>query len=460
MNITISKISSLFLLLFIVALCSLWLNNIGNKWWYPPIIAACAALSIISSLFLGDSDSIARNIAQGVEKFLFATEFRALVSLGALLVVSIGVTWLVWRSWPADKEYLAIQVYRKSPVQGNYAVGTVVFVHSVTDGITRQDTVGETGFAKITGVPIPTSAAIQMNEARNNIQWTWGTAAFDIKELPMTRSYNLTEVPLENWTQLATPSINILSTVNPAQKLMNRQAAFMKGDASFQKDNAPWGLPDADLVINRYSYILGLTPQRLPRWVAYAYTPSTREFIRKFQFQIDPAIPEDVQPTKQDYNMSGYDRGNLVSQMDVAFKGELAMMEADYLTVITPQTPTLNRIQWAELERATRQLATLVGQVYILAGPLYLGGKELKTIGPHKIPVPTHFFRIVCWIVSGEVKTAAYLVPNDITKNMKVRSFAVSISEIENKAHIVCLPNLHQEIDQTIKTQVHYLPGL
>ena len=460
MTIKVLKLSSLVLLLGIVALCSLWLNNIGNKWWYSPLVASFAALGIFSSWFLGDKDSISKNIAQSIEKFLFASKNKAFLTLVILLLVFTSMALLAFRTWPANREYLAIQAYRKSAVKNNFAVGVIVFVHSVTDGITRQDTINENGFAKISGIPIPTSAAIQLNEVRNGTLWTWGTSAFDIKELPLTRSFDLAEIPLDKWTQVATPSSNILSTVNLEQKITKYQTVSMKGDISFQKDNAPWGLPEADLIINRYSYILGLTQQRTPKWVAYSYSPSSLELTRKNQFQADPAIPKDVQATNDDYKNSGYDKGHLVAPRDVEFKGELAMLEADYLTTLTPQTPELNRHQWLNLERATRQLAMSVGQVYILAGPLYLDDKKLKTIGPNKIPVPTHFFRIVCWISSGELKTASYLVPNDINKNLNVSSFGASINEIEKKANFICMPNLKAKNVQSLKTQVFNLPGL
>lgn len=458
------KIISVVLLLTTVALCSIWLNNIGNKWWYPPILTVIAAIGVLSSWFLGSSESFAKNAAVEVVNFLFVSQLRAWVTVGILAVSIIGSLVLVLHTWPKEKEYLAVQAYRGSPVQGTYAIGVAVIVHSVTDGMTRCTAIDKSGYAKILGIEVPTSAMIQLNETRRDGEWGWGPGLIDIEKLPKSFKYDLAKVPAEEWRKVAVPASDVGGALQPWPRdsvaPVAQRTVSMIGDKSFRNINAPWGLPDADLIIDRYSYILGLTAARTPRWIAYALSPAPLDTMREFHYDFDPAVPKEKQPSFQDYSRSGYDRGNLVSQMDVAFKGALAVREAQYMTTLTPQTPALNRGVWHKLEMATRKLAGSVGQVYVLTGPLYLYDGEPRTIGSYKVPVPTHFFRIVCWLSKGEVRTAAYLIPNRVDKLASVRGFAVPISEIEEKADLVCLPDLQLQIAKTIKKQVFQLPNL
>ncbi len=360
-------------------------------------------------------------------------------------------------------DYLAVQVYRKSAVASHFAIGTRVIVHTVVDGVTRTRKIEESGFARFSDIIVPTGVSVQLKEQRDRVEWAWGPVAFDVNELPKTLSYDLSKVPEDEWSRIAIPSASIAATIGSPRATSKTTAAGKEiGDQSLQRINAPWGIPSAELIINRYAYILGVDPQkRIPRWVAYSFAPTDRRIGTRSRFRLDPAIPADMQPKDEDFHTSGYDRGHLVSPADVRFKGDLAVIEASYLSTLTPRTRNLNRYLWFNLERATRDLARSVGQVYVVAGPLFLSSESPETIGENAIPVPTHFFRVISWISEKEgLQVAAYLAPNHVAPLANIRTFAVSISDVEAKSGLQLLPDLEPVIASSLEKRVQQVPGL
>ena len=72
-----------------------------------------------------------------------------------------------------------------------------------------------------------------------------------------------------------------------------------------------------------------------------------------------------------------------------------AMNQSFLLTNICPQAEKLNNGGWRTLEERCRTWANRFGDIYIVAGPIYLESKVSRTIGESKVAIPDAFFKII-----------------------------------------------------------------
>ncbi len=115
------------------------------------------------------------------------------------------------------------------------------------------------------------------------------------------------------------------------------QGGSLHGCACSESQHLPYSSP----VLERSGYIVaydGRTKTAL--WV---YEELTKESITgsvkrdKFQFRQDPDIPPSIQPSKEDYKRSGFDRGHLAPFADHR-SSEAEAKETFYLSNISPQS--------------------------------------------------------------------------------------------------------------------------
>lgn len=111
-------------------------------------------------------------------------------------------------------------------------------------------------------------------------------------------------------------------------------------------------------------------------------------------FKPDPFLVGGNHPhaTLQDYKGSGYDRGHLAPAGDQTVDAQLKV-QTFYLSNMAPQVPDFNRQVWGQLEALVRSWVRRHGTVFIITGPI--GAGPANAIGPGKVWVPTHFFKIV-----------------------------------------------------------------
>ena len=135
---------------------------------------------------------------------------------------------------------------------------------------------------------------------------------------------------------------------------------------------------------------------------------------RTNNFRADKRIANS--PTPEDYTNTGYDRGHMVPAADADDPKE--MSDTFFMTNMTPQLPSVNRVAWKNLEDRVRS----VPFKYVLTGAIY--NTTPKTIGANKIPVPSILYKIA-YFDSGNI--AVYIVDN--IKDAKVRT--INIDELE-----------------------------
>jgi len=110
---------------------------------------------------------------------------------------------------------------------------------------------------------------------------------------------------------------------------------------------------------------------------------------RKDHFRPDPRVPERYRVRVKDYLNSHYDKGHMVAAEDAANADQ--MDETYYMTNMTPQEPTVNRISWRVLESKVRNMADQDG------APLKVGTFAIY-YHPQKIkggtPIPQGYWKV------------------------------------------------------------------
>ena len=273
----------------------------------------------------------------------------------------------------------------------------------------------------------------------------------DVAAVPPQQRFPITEYLLH----LGEPAV-----ARPANYLLN---VDQRGDENLQAANAPWGVPSADIVVNRLGYTLGYDLDRkLARWVAYSIAPTDERIPRTDRFVLDPAVPEALQASTNDYRGSGYDRGHLISPADRFFKGPVTVAEAYYMSTVTPQTPWLNRRMWRDVEvRVRNRIEAVQRAAFIAAGPLFIKSPDHLdgthgSIGANEIPVPTHFFRVMALPrPNGGIEVFAVIVPNATDGPTDVTDYVRSISDVERFSGLKLLPLLDKNLAEETKSVVH-----
>ena len=133
-------------------------------------------------------------------------------------------------------------------------------------------------------------------------------------------------------------------------------------------------------------------------------------------FKPDPTIPNS--PTPEDYTNSGFDRGHMAPAADSSTPAQ--MSDTFYMTNMTPQYPSVNRIAWKMLEESVRGMEFK----YAVTGAVYKD--YTKVIGKHKVPVPTMLYKVV-YLQDGTIK--AFKADN--VAGVKV-AMPIDINELEN----------------------------
>lgn len=133
-----------------------------------------------------------------------------------------------------------------------------------------------------------------------------------------------------------------------------------------------------------------------PLWSAEhltrAHIRAARDGVRTDKFFAERSLPPGEGATLEDFRHSGYDRGHMSPAGDRW--DERAMAESFSLANMVPQNPVNNRRVWSRIEEAVRRLASSSGEAYVVTGPLF-GTREVKTIGPDGVFVPTQLYKVV-----------------------------------------------------------------
>ena len=431
---------------------SVWSYFKGQAWWLAPIAPLVAYIALLSGLLTGDPHAWNRKIYILLSSRLLSNVVPASISNILLCLFAGLMIWTTYKSMPAQTDYYEVRVYDQVDIKQNFQIGAEVIIHTRTDGLTRKGTVGETGGLLLYDMPEKTNLRYQLQVSRTGrLQRTGGSA--NIKGLPDILSIDISKVSPKNWAEVEVRPKVPFSPSTLVQPNAYLHDAKVIGDPSFQKLNAPWGLPWAPFIVNRLSYILGYDPEhRIPKWVAFGISsPPARSSYERTKLMTDPALPEDAQGTNNDYAGSGFFRGKMISPGDVTYKGPIINAEIQYFSTVFPQAPGGFNIDLFEyLARYMRKLAPAGIQLYVIAGTAFgtPDRKSTSAIGRNEIAIPTHLYRIVArQTKDGDVEALAFLIPNSrhVMNIRRIADFLVPVKQIEEITGLTFFPFLREE---------------
>lgn len=189
---------------------------------------------------------------------------------------------------------------------------------------------------------------------------------------------------------------------------------------------------------------------RTPLWSAEHLTRErlyqAEEIPRENSFHSESRLTKNIRAELSDYKGSGYDRGHLAPNADMA--NESQQYDSFSLANMIPQTPENNRYVWKNLESVTRYLTKKHGDVYVVTGVAFRGSKVTQI--NKRVIVPTHTFKALYIPSTGEA--GAYYAPNDDTKRVEV----ISIDELALRSGIDTFPTISPQA----KANARHLPTM
>ena len=235
---------------------------------------------------------------------------------------------------------------------------------------------------------------------------------------------------IANLEAVATETSEGLGYCTPEEVAVYDKAIPLRAEEASIADShhLPWGLPRINkpsedyLVLHQAWWIGGYDRKlKVPRWVAYRLEGANLSRLRRKDcWRPDPRLGRHDTATREDFIGSNYDRGHLVPRSDMT-QSEISAASVYIYTNIAPQCPMFNRRIWSTLEQMVRRWAEHYGHIYVVSGSVFdwdSDGKpdqenSVPTIGPGKIAVPSHYFKILIRTESGlPSNILAVLLPN------------------------------------------------
>ena len=187
---------------------------------------------------------------------------------------------------------------------------------------------------------------------------------------------------------------------------------------------------------------------RTPLWSAEhldrTRLQQAKQIDREDSFHEESKLPKSARASLSDYSGSGYDRGHLAPNANMANRSQ--QYDSFSLANIAPQSPRNNRYIWRNIESATRYLTQQYGEVYTITGVAFTN-KKTKQLA-NRVLVPSHFFKAV--YIPATNQAGVYYAPNDESERIDV----ISIDELTTDIGIDVLPML----DSQSKSQAFDLP--
>jgi endonuclease G len=196
---------------------------------------------------------------------------------------------------------------------------------------------------------------------------------------------------------------------------------------------------------------------RAPLWVAHTLTLEQLDAAaasRPSRFRQDRNLAS-PSAADRDYRSSGFHRGHLAPAAD--FSSPEAVRATFLLSNAVPQTPSVNTGTWRRLENAVRRAAGAADRVHVFTGTLFEG--ERKTIGPGKVVVPSHTYKVVLLIQGDSAAMFAAIVPNRENVSGSLDQFAVTVDEVEHRTGLDFFSELEEAHENDLESRREFLPG-
>lgn len=228
------------------------------------------------------------------------------------------------------------------------------------------------------------------------------------------------------------------------------------GEVAFAGTPRRTGAPaPADIrVIDRGEFKIGWSDHlRHPVWVAYHVPAAASHAVGpRPNFRKDRGVP--ASPPAGAYDRSGYDRGHMAPNYAIASRfGEDMQRETFLMSNIAPQSPSLNRGVWRNLEHRIADLWTKKwGEIWVVVGCISGDGQE--TLSGTDIDVPEKFYQVVVAQSGFDVRAFAVVFDQTIDYDAWPTRSLVTIDELEEMSGLDFLPDLPDFIQRPLESEL------
>lgn len=182
------------------------------------------------------------------------------------------------------------------------------------------------------------------------------------------------------------------------------------------------------------------TPVFVAQRLSRASLQQAMSISRTDRFYADARLPSRERAELADYKGSGYSRGHMAPAGDM--DSPEAMAQSFSLANIVPQDQKHNAGAWAKIKKDTRSyILRAKGDVFVFTGPVF--PKAPQRIGPGKVAVPTHLFKLV--YDPSTQKSWAHWHQN--SSDQKI-SKPISYQELTYRIGMELLPGIHSTTRQ------------
>jgi len=228
-------------------------------------------------------------------------------------------------------------------------------------------------------------------------------------------------------------------------------------DYTGQTEYAFAGLPQdisypGDLkILMRKGYVVGYDETRNdPAWVSYSISGHSYEPVKRpSKFATDKNTSSRV--THGDYTGTGYDRGHMAPNygIGVSYGGD-AQMQTFLMSNIIPQTPSLNRGPWKELEQLiANDYYNKFGQIWVVTGPVF--GEHPKQMASGVV-IPDACYKIVMEQTDdGQLRSMAFLMPQNVDSRADPVDYLTTIDSIEEITGLDFLSDLPDPVENDLE---------
>ena len=211
-----------------------------------------------------------------------------------------------------------------------------------------------------------------------------------------------------------------------------------------------------------------------PNWVSWHLEPAWYGTLARVDvFRPDPAVPPDWYRVQAfDYAGTGFDRGHMTPNADRDNQNRIPINQETYLmSNMVPQAPGNNQGPWAALEAALRSIADGGNELYIISGPLGVGGTgsnggTTNSVANGNVTVPAYTWKValVLPLASGDdtsrvtcsTRTIAVLMPNqDSIRSDPWQNYLTTVDNIEQQTGYDFFSNLPTGIQRCVQAGVN-----
>jgi len=207
---------------------------------------------------------------------------------------------------------------------------------------------------------------------------------------------------------------------------------------------------DREQIIHHKGYSMSYNSSYVqPSWVAYKVTKSqiNKDEKVKTKFIKDPEIHTRSGSVK-DYKEGGYIMAQFVNYKDVK-QIQGAVPETFYMSNITPMKQVFYNQIWLKTEEMIRLWSNETDGLYVVCGPI-LAEAPFPTIGENNISVPNRFYKVVYDLKNQ--KAVGFIFKNG-TSSGKLKSFAMSVDEVEQRTGIDLFSGLEDVIEKMVEAK-------